>query len=135
MAPRLSVTITDITERKQMEKALRDSEEKFFKAFSSSGNAICISSLSDNKYIEVNDSFTRFTGYSREEVLGHTSAELNLWTDGKELLRFGNLLKKEGKFHNLEMHSRAKSREIRVGLASAERYQYRRGTVPHCGHH
>ncbi|HTY81936.1 MAG TPA: PAS domain S-box protein, partial [Dehalococcoidales bacterium] len=114
------VAITDITERKKMEQALRESEEKFSKAFSASTNAICISSISDNKFIEVNDGFCRFTGYTREEIIGRTSTQLNLWMEGKELLAFKNMLEKNGGFQNLEIHSRTKSGEVRVGLFSAE---------------
>jgi len=50
---------SDITARKQAEAALRLSEEKFFKAFQSSPDAIIISRLSDGRFIEVNDGFTR----------------------------------------------------------------------------
>jgi PAS domain S-box-containing protein len=114
------VTINDITERKRMEIALRESGEKFSKAFSASGNAICITSLSDEHFIEVNESYSRFTGYSREEVIGRTARELGLWVDEKELEGFRSKIKSAGGFQNMEMRSRTKSGEIRVGLASAE---------------
>ncbi len=112
--------ITDITERKQMEVALRESEEKFSKAFLASANSICITTLEDNRLIEVNESYSRFTGYTREEVLGRTAAELNLWTNKEDLRQFHDKIENEGGFHNLEMRSRAKSGEVKVGLASAE---------------
>jgi len=110
----------DITGRKQAEAALRESEEKFSKVFSASAHAICITSLKDNKIIEVNDSFTRFTGYTRQEVVGSSTAELGLWMDKEELQQWQNKLKKNGRAYNEEIHSRMKSGEIRVGLASAE---------------
>jgi PAS domain S-box-containing protein len=110
----------DITERKQAEEKLRESEEKFSKVFSSSANAISIHSLKDNKLIEVNESFTRFTGYTREEAIGHSTAELGLWVKEEELKRWINKLQEKGEAYNEEFHSRMKSGEIRVGLASAE---------------
>jgi len=110
----------DITERKQTEAALRESEEKFSKVFSTSGNAICITSFKDDKFIEVNDSFTRFTGYTRQEVIGHNAAELDLWANKEELQHWLNTLQENGEAYNEEFHSRMKSGEIRVGLASAE---------------
>lgn len=111
---------SELNERKKMEKALRESEEKFSKAFNSSANAICIISLPDNKFVEVNDSYTRFTGYPREEVIGRTAAELKLWVNQEDLKRLQSIHEKEGKFTNFEFHSRMKSGEIRVGLSSAE---------------
>jgi PAS domain S-box-containing protein len=114
------ITVMDITKRKSAEEALRESEEKFAKAFSASGNAICISSLPDNHFIEVNESYLHFTGYTRDEVIGHTAAELKLWVDEKELQKLEQVLRKEGRFNNQEFHSRMKSGEIRIGLSSAE---------------
>jgi PAS domain S-box-containing protein len=115
------VTIArDITDRKQAEEALRESEEKFSKVFSSSGNAICIISFKDGKFIEANESFTRFTGYTREEVVGHSTADFNLWVNKEELQQWIGTLQETGHAYNVEFHSRMKSGEIRVGLASAE---------------
>jgi PAS domain S-box-containing protein len=111
---------TDITERKKAEESLRESEEKFSKAFNVSGNAICITSLSDNKYVEINEAYTLFTGYTREEVIGHTAADLKLWAYPEELKHLQTILTATGKFTNVEIYSRMKSGEIRTGLSSAE---------------
>lgn len=78
------VFIRDITERKRAEEALRESEERFSKAFRSSPNVISILSLEDDRHVEINESFTRFTGYSREEVIGHSPKELDLWVKPTE---------------------------------------------------
>jgi PAS domain S-box-containing protein len=118
--PCLLVTAVDITEFKKAEEALKESEEKFSKAFNTSAAAICITSLVDNKFLEINDSYTRFTGYSREEAIGHTAAELKLWVIDDELKNVMAILSKDGKFQNMEFRSRHKSGEIRTGLGSAE---------------
>jgi len=110
----------DITGRKQAEAALRESEEKFSKVFHSSANAIGITSLKDGKIIEVNESHARFTGYTRQEVIGHNTAELDLWVDKEERQQWQNKLKENGRAYNEEIRSRTKSGEIRIGLASAE---------------
>ncbi len=110
----------DVSGRKRAEEALKDSEEKFSKAFNVSANAICITSLPDNKFVEINEAYIHFTGYTRDEVIGHTAAELKLWVNDEELQQLQIKLKEEGKFHNMEFHSRMKSGEIRIGLASAE---------------
>ena len=115
------VTWIDITERKKAEEALKDSEEKFSKAFNASANAIGITSLQTNLFIEVNESFTRFNGYSREELIGHNAREFNLWVKPEELKKLTDILQKDGRVFNLEFSSRMKSGEIRVGLFSAEK--------------
>ena len=115
----LSVT-TDITERKKAEEALRDSEEKFSKAFRATPIGVCITSNQDNRFIEVNDSFYRFTGYSHGEVIGHSASELNLWVDEDERLKFYGDFFEKGRVYNAEFRSRMKSGEIRTSCASAE---------------
>jgi PAS domain S-box-containing protein len=67
--------------RRQSLAALRASEEKFSAAFDQSPLVLTITSLDDGRIIEVNDSFVRLTGYSREETLGRTIDELNLWVE------------------------------------------------------
>jgi PAS domain S-box-containing protein len=110
----------DISERKQMEMALRESEEKFSVAFRSSPNAICIASIEEDKFIEVNESFTRFIGHPREDIIGHNPMELGLWDSEEDLNRMGRNLQEKGKINNEEYHSRMKSGQVRIGLFSAE---------------
>jgi PAS domain S-box-containing protein len=110
----------DITERKQMEQAMRESEEKFSKAFSASPDIISIVSLEDNRFIDVNESFTHYTGYTREEMVGHTTAEVSIWAEAEERERILGMLKEKGKVSYEEIHTRTKSGEIRTGLYSSE---------------
>ncbi len=114
------VVITDITERKKFEKALKESEEKFSKTFSSSANAIAVLSIQEGKYVDANESFFRFTGYSRDEIIGHNPAELNLWVYPEEQQKWISALRKDGKVIDQEFSSRMKSGEIRFALGSAE---------------
>ena len=58
--------------------------EKFVKAFRLTPDFMSISRAADGRYVEVNDAFERFTGYSREEVLGRTSVEIGLWHDANQ---------------------------------------------------
>jgi len=62
----------NITERKQTEAALRESEELFSAAFRSSPVAIAISRRRDLVSVEVNDSFLRLFECTREDIRGHT---------------------------------------------------------------
>ncbi|HEY9607809.1 response regulator [Allocoleopsis sp.] len=106
--------------RKQAEVALRQSEEKFAKAFRSCPSAFTITRQSDGCHIEVNESFCQFTGYTREEVIGRTAVELNLWVNWEDRTQLFHLLQKEGMIRNYEFNFRTKSGEVRTALLSAE---------------
>jgi PAS domain S-box-containing protein len=112
--------LEDITQRKRAEEALRLSEEKFSKAFRSSPDPITISTLTDGRFIEVNESFLSIVGCSREEVIGYTAAELNVWLHIGERNSFRTLLQEQGVVRNQEFEFRIKSGEVRTGLLSAE---------------
>ncbi|HEY9831246.1 MAG TPA: PAS domain S-box protein, partial [Stenomitos sp.] len=106
--------------RQLAEKALSQSEEKFAKAFRSCPSAFTITRQSDGCHIEINDSFCQFIGYTREEVLGRTAVELNLWVNWKDRTQLFHLLQEEGVIRNYEFSFRTKSGEIRTALLSAE---------------
>ncbi len=74
-------TALDITERKQAGEAIRESEEKFSKIFQMSPHSMAISKMKDGIYHEVNSAFLSLTGFTREEVIGRSSLDLNLWVD------------------------------------------------------
>jgi len=97
--------IRDITERKKVEEALKTSEERFRLAFQTSPDSININRLKDGLYIDVNEGFTAITGYTREEVLGKTSNDFNIWENQKdrgllvdELIANGFVNNQEAKF-------------------------------------
>ena len=88
---RIIGTIFDITRQRNAENALRESEAKFSAAFNSSGAALVISRFEDGLILEVNDCFLSIFGYNREEVIGNTSQELNLFADFNERKNLVNL--------------------------------------------
>ncbi|OPX89522.1 MAG: Sporulation kinase E [Pelotomaculum sp. PtaB.Bin013] len=109
-----------ITERKQMEETLRLSEERFSKAFNSSPNPMAISTISSGRYIEVNNSFVSVLGYSREEVIGYSVKNLNIFVNPMVRAKMLHMVMKQGIVYNYETSFRTKSGEVRVGLFSAD---------------
>ena len=113
----------DITERKRVEEAMMLSQELFFKAFNASPSMMAIERLADNKIINANDSFLNVAGYCREEIIGLTAHELNLWESAKTRLKIIEMLSQGLPVRNLESKVRAKSGKLRVGLVSAEKIE------------
>jgi len=105
------------------EEALRFSEEKFAKAFRASPDAITITTLEEGRYIEVNDSFLRLSGYTREEVIGRTSLELNLWAEPADRARLVEPIRRQEPVRNLEAKFRSKSGRTGPALVSADRIE------------
>ncbi|MCX6005083.1 MAG: PAS domain S-box protein [Chloroflexi bacterium] len=62
-------TLSDITDRKNAEKALKESEKSYRDLFESALDAIWVHDVQGN-IIAVNEATARLTGYSREELLG-----------------------------------------------------------------
>src|SRR5205814_1261585 len=79
-----------------------------------------IATVAEGRYIDVNESFLRVTGYEREEVIGRTSLELKFWEPPDDRARFLEILKKQGSVRGLEIAFLTKSGERRTGLNSAE---------------
>jgi PAS domain S-box-containing protein len=109
-----------IEERRQAEEALRLSEEKFARAFHASPAALSISTLSDGRLIEVNDTFLRLFEYDRPEVIGKTSLELNLWVDPEERSRLLDALREHGRIANHERRHRSSTGRIFTVLSSMD---------------
>jgi two-component system cell cycle sensor histidine kinase/response regulator CckA len=76
---RIACVLRDITEQKRAEEKLRKSEDRFSKAFRQSPLAITISTAADGRYLDANESFLKMTGFTREDVVGHTASELAFW--------------------------------------------------------
>ena len=98
---------------------LRESEEKFSKAFFLSPDAISISQFIDGKFVSVNEGFKQIFGYAEAEVIGETSLELHIWDKPEHRNRWTEKLKAEGMVDNFETCFRTKDGDIRYGLMSA----------------
>ncbi len=111
--------LRDVSERKQTEDALRESEEKFAHAFSGTPDSLAISRVADGFFVEVNRGFCDLTGYSRDEALGKSSLDLGIWHDPVDRLRMYEAIERHGRCDNLEAVFRRKDGALRIGLLSA----------------
>ncbi len=113
-------TIDNITDQVSAEQTLINSEERFRTAFHTSPDSININRLEDGMYIDINDGFTAITGYSREDALGRTSAEINIWDDPKDRQKLVDGLRQNGRVNNLEAKFRMKNGKVITALMSAQ---------------
>lgn len=106
-AVRLFGALQDITERMETIAALKESEEKFAAAFRNSPISTTIRDVETGRYLEANDRCISLLGYARDEIVGHTSAEIGWMTDAdrEENLR---LLKAQGNVVDRELRLRHK---------------------------
>lgn len=110
----------DITERKNSEEALRNSEAKFSNAFRNSPNAITITRLSDGKIIEGNESVYSLLGYRGEDVAGKTTLELGIWTEMADRVRLTQALSTKGFIQNEDFILRKKDgTQVPVNLSAS----------------
>ena len=108
----------DITERKQAELALRESEEKFANAFHVSPAALSITRVADGKFLDVNEAFLQLFEYDRAEVIGHTSTELKILTQAERAPLIAAQLATGG-LKNAELLAHARSgKEVNLMFSS-----------------
>jgi len=110
----------DITERKLAEEKLRESEKRFSTIFHSSPIGVTLTLLADGRIENVNDEFLRMVDYTREEVVGRTTLELNLWPDFEGQRQATDILLAQKRVHGLEQKFCRKSGTIGYALVSAE---------------
>ncbi len=114
------LTSQDITEQKQAQQALIESEEKFSKAFRYSPTGIILTRMKDGTITEVNQSTIDITGYTREELLGHTTLDLKIWANPDERNLFVKELSAKGFVRNQEFALHRKDGTYRTVSLSAD---------------
>jgi PAS domain S-box-containing protein len=118
--------IEDITQRKQNEAILRESEERFSIAFKASPAPLVISEIETGLFIDVNNRWVEMLGFSREEQIGKTSKEVGIWRNPPERDRIIQKVLKKGFFKDEYIEFKTKTGETILALWSAE-------TIMHSG--
>ncbi len=110
----------DITDQKQTEKALRESEEKFSKLFFESPVWSAFTTVADGRFLEANKAFYKITGYSEQEVIGRAAMQLGLWPRVEDRTRVLKLVEQNRRLKEHPVTFRMKDRTLRNFLWSAE---------------
>jgi len=102
----ISKNITKVVEAKQL----------FERIFQHNPTPMAISSLNDKRFVNVNAAFTTVTGYLKDEVIGKTSSELQLFTNVRTHAEVVDKLVCEKKIGNVKLEIRCKDGSTRFGL-------------------
>jgi PAS domain S-box-containing protein len=116
----LLIISTDITEKKLAENAMKESEEKFNKAFFSNSAAMTIARIEDGVLFEVNNEALRLMERSRDEVIGKTVDDLKIWANPDDRTRVIKDLSEKKSVNKIEIKMRSKTGRIMTMLYSAE---------------
>ncbi|CAN5502080.1 hypothetical protein BH09CHL1_BH09CHL1_21190 [soil metagenome] len=93
--PAILSLVLDVSERRKMEAALQRSEQRFQLAFNASPTATAIAKVEHCSMTVVNDRFMTMFGGTREQFIGKSGIELNLWGDLAELDRAYEAVKQD----------------------------------------
>jgi len=113
----------DVTDRKRAEERLRQSEERFSKAFRSSPFGIVIATESKGRMVDANPAFLKMVGYNREDVIGRTAKELNLWTEAHQSDLIHQQFVNQDHAKLFEVRFKSQSGEVKLVEFATERIQ------------
>jgi PAS domain S-box-containing protein/diguanylate cyclase (GGDEF)-like protein len=99
--------------------ALQLSEEKFSKVFNITPALLAISSIADDRLIDVNDAFCETLGFKRDAVLGKTAVELGIFVDNSDRVKALAAMRTTKGLKNHEVRVKSKKGEIYTGIFSA----------------
>lgn len=104
----------------QAKSQMLNLEERFARAFRASPVAMSIQSLENHRFLDVNDSYLEMTGYTRDELIGRSVWELNLWPDQQTRKIIFDQLANGKSVRNVETKVRAKDGLEKRTLLSAD---------------
>ncbi|HEY6511787.1 MAG TPA: PAS domain S-box protein, partial [Burkholderiaceae bacterium] len=122
-APAVLSIFDDITELHDAQEALRRSETTLSHLVTTSPDLITLTDLATGQYVMVNDTFTRITGYTREQAIGHTALELGIWSDPEQRLAFIEAVRSRGTVSDWPQEFVSRSGQHFLLLLSAAQFE------------
>ncbi|WP_223505068.1 PAS domain S-box protein [Pseudomonas sp. GL-RE-29] len=113
-------SFVDMEPRHKAEIALRQSEERFAKAFRLTPVPILVCSAADQVVMDVNEAFLETLGYGGEEVLGKSIAQIDFIHDKGARAKLFAALEKTGRLDRIDVQVRKKDAELIECAVSAD---------------
>ena len=108
----------------RLSSELTESTEDFKLLFDSSPDNILITKIDNNEIVDANKGFSDIMGFSREEVIGKSPEDLNIWKNIEDRNKFIYLIKEQGQCENLEVSFINKFGKHITGLLSGKIINY-----------
>jgi PAS domain S-box-containing protein len=107
-------------QQQSAEQQLRETERRLAHLFSSSPVPYSVTQAHDQRVVMVNPAYCEMTGYSVDEIIGHTVAELNIWVHAHERAALLNALAGPLPVRNFEFQARRKDGTLGDILLTAD---------------
>ena len=117
--------VLDITERYLAEEALRESERKFSLVYDKLPFAATLTKPQDGLLLDVNETFEKTFGYSKQEVIGKTMLDLGLVPDAESRERILAELLERDSVRGVELELSTKSNGRRIFLSNMDMVEIR----------
>jgi len=113
----------EVVFRDEAEEALRKRNAIFAKVFNLVPDTLTITRVADGRFVEVNHNWEALTGFTREEGIGHTSAELGVWVVPEQRVQLIEALKRDGEVRDFDVTFRHKQGHLYYNQVSASLFQ------------
>lgn len=97
-----------------------EAEQRFERLFRHTPALMAVNSMDEGRFIDINDIWLEAIGYTRDEVVGKSPGELDLFPDLKKQQQAERELWETGRISNVELQVRCKDGSLRHGLFSGE---------------
>ncbi|MFN8372345.1 MAG: PAS domain S-box protein [Anaerolineae bacterium] len=114
------LTLGHLMTRKRTEEELKRSQEWFARIFQMAPFGITIRAVNDGRFVDVNEASIRMFGFDRDEIIGHSSIELQTWADEKARAERFEQLAREGRLDQVEVQVHGRNDTIRTVLLSTQ---------------
>lgn len=115
--------VRDLTEARQNEEALIESEERFRTIFFTNPDGLAITRLNSNEFIDVNPEFELMIGVKRKEIIHSPAPKIGIWTNSADWQSLLNEVNENGVAGNKEVEIIQKSGAKLSCLASASKLE------------
>lgn len=106
----------------QAENLLRESEKKYSNIVQLSPIPLGLIKMRDSCVVELNDSWVKQFGYSREQAIGRSALEINFWSDLHERDSLLQKMRLDGMLDRFEAHILTRTGEVLICLISARSF-------------
>lgn len=114
--------VHDITERKYIEEALTESNNRFLSVFRNAPTMMAICTLEDGICLDVNQRFSTITGFTKEDALGVSFVELGLLS-ADEFDKLKSAVQEDSQVFDLELECRSSEQRLLICTYSGQLIQ------------